>query len=140
MNPLESVKSQVQNIHVAPSWAQAGIIVFLIFLLLVVMARMTRSYLSWYTSGWWVWTGLGFVLAIIIEGFFILSGGTIFTSVLGWKTAPAPVQSVIDTSRERLKNSFGEETPSDKFVIESFSTLSEDQKNNVKAALCSSGE
>ncbi len=135
---LDSIKSQTGNIHFAPGVTQAGIIIFLAFLLLIVMARMTRSYLSWYTSGWWIWTGLGFLLAVVIEGFFVISGSTIFTSILGWESAPKPVQSVIDTSRSKLIDVLGAEDtkPTSETIISGFYELDQESASKVRTSLC----
>ena len=51
----------------------------------------------------------GVVLAIIMEGFFILSGRTIFTEILGMKNVPKPFSTVLNISRQKVVNVLGTE-------------------------------
>jgi uncharacterized integral membrane protein len=137
-NILSNLKGQFGNITFAPNVLQAGVIIVLIFLLILFMARMTRTYLSWYTGYWYVWVGLGFFLAVIVEGFFVVSGSTVFTSILGWKTAPKPIQFVVDTGRSKLINVLGakDSIPTSESVISSFNALEENERINVKNTVC----
>jgi len=51
----------------------------------------------------------GVVLTVIIEGFFILSGRTIFTEILGMKSVPKPFSTVLDIGRNKFVNVLGQE-------------------------------
>ncbi len=142
MDFLQSIKSQVGEVSASSGVIQAAVIVFLVFLLLVVMARMTRSYLSWYTTGWYVWVILGFILAVVVEGFFVVSGSTIFTSVLGWKNAPKPIQQVVDTGRAKLIDVLGakEEVATKDSVLADFDSLDDQSSEELKSAICTPQE
>ncbi|OGM05770.1 hypothetical protein A2125_01115 [Candidatus Woesebacteria bacterium GWB1_43_5] len=138
MDILQSIKSAVGNIDVSPGVIQTGGIVILVFLLLLVMARITRTYLSWYTTGWYVWVILGFLLAVVVEGFLVISGSTIFTSVLGWKNAPKPVQTMVDIGRTKLIDVLGakETIPTKDSVVLDFKTLDSSSLEEVKSEIC----
>lgn len=88
---------------------KAIIVVFFLFLTLLLLAKMSRSYLSWYMSGWFIWLFLGFLLAVLVEGLLLVSGRTIFTEVLSLENAPRPVQEFIDAGRYRLTDVVCEE-------------------------------
>ena len=139
-NFTSAIQSNFGDIDISGSWIKAGIIIGLIFLLLLVMAKMTRGYMSWYTNGWWVWTGLGFLLAVVIEGFFVISGSTIFTSVLSWDKAPKPIQTVLNVGNSRLSEVLGEsdQMMSSSTFVDRYIALDDDQKEQVKSAVCSS--
>ena len=83
----------------------------------------------------------GFLLALIVEGFLILSGRTLLTEVIGWKNAPKPVSTVLDIGRERLvtvlgvteeiPNSAAYETTTYQSVIGDFESLTLEEKEAV---------
>ena len=50
---------------------------------------------------------LGFLLALILEGFLLLGGKTALTSLLGWKNPPKAVSGVLENGREKLINVLG---------------------------------
>ena len=85
-----------QNVIIA-----AGIIL-LIFALVLVMAYMSRSFMSWSLSGAGIGIFVGFLLAIILEGFLLIGGKTVITAALGWKSAPAPILNVLNTGHKQL--------------------------------------
>ena len=138
----ETFKSQVGSLSVSSPLIKAGVIVALIFILLLVMAKITRRYMSWYTNGWWIWVILGFLLAVILDGFFVIGGSTLFTSVLGWKNAPKPIQTVLDGSRQSLSNVLGanKEAPSASSVIGDFELLNSDSASQVRGRICTPEE
>ena len=45
---------------------------------------------------------IGFVLALIMEGFLLISGRTALTALLGWKNAPEPIQNALDAGHTKL--------------------------------------
>lgn len=49
----------------------------------------------------------GFLFALIIEGFFMVGGRTIFTSILGMKNVPKPFSAILDIGRQRLVKVMG---------------------------------
>ena len=59
----------IDGSSVAPNYLQALGIIFFLFLLLLVLAKMVRGYMSWYAMGWYIWVFLGFSLALVIEGY-----------------------------------------------------------------------
>lgn len=123
---------------VAPNLLQAlGIVVF-VFLLLLVIAKMTRGYMSWYTMGWYIWVALGFLLAMAVEGLFIVHGSTVLTEAFGWKNAPKPISTALDIGRERLVNVLGEkdEISTTESVISIYQSLSPDDTEKVRSMIC----
>lgn len=92
-----------------PYW-QAAAIVFLIFVLILTMARFRRHYVDWSLKGGVFGIFFGFLLALILEGFLLIGGKTAITEVLGWKNPPAPIAHVLDAGRNQLINVLGIKT------------------------------
>lgn len=137
----------VRGFFIEPTYWQAFAIVFLIFLLILTLARLRHMYVHWSVSKPAVsFIFYGFLLALIVEGFLILSGRTLFTEVLGWKNAPKPISTVLDIGRNKLVNVLGvtEEVPSSyaqepasyQSVVEDFESLSPDDSQAVKEFIC----
>ncbi len=95
-----------------PELWQAGAIIFLLFLLVLTMAQMRRHFLNWSFKGAWFGIFIGFVLALVLEGFLLLSGRTFLTTILGWKTAPTPLQDALTAGNDKLKEVIGASTSS----------------------------
>lgn len=102
---------KIGNLHFEPTYWQAGAIILLLFLLVFTFARMRYLYVHW-SMGKHAFSMLfwGIILTIIIEGFFMLTGRTIFTEILGFKKVPKPFSTVLDIGRQRLVNVLGEES------------------------------
>jgi len=92
----------------APSYLQAGLIVFLVFLLILTLGMLQHRYMHWTIKGVMPGFSLGFVFALLIEAILIASGSTILVSVLGWKDAPKPLSNVLDAGKTRLVDVLGE--------------------------------
>ncbi|SRR5258708_4009827 len=95
-------KLHIGPVSIAPNIWQAAAIITLIFVLVLVMAYMSRSFMSWSLSGAGIGIIVGFLLALILEGFLIVGGKTVITAALGWKNAPAPIQSVLTEGHQKL--------------------------------------
>jgi len=127
---------------VAPNYLQALGIIFFLFLLLLVLAKMVRGYMSWYAMGWYIWVFLGFSLALVIEGLFIVNGSTILTEVLGWKSAPKPLQVALDKGKDRLEQVLGEsdtaigETQGVNELLKIYESLNSKEKDKVNNLIC----
>jgi hypothetical protein len=89
-----------------PYW-QAAAIVFLLFLLVVMMAQFRRHYVNWSFKGALFGLFFGFLLALILEGFLIIGGRTVLTSIIGWKNPPAPIVAALDAGRAKLVQVLG---------------------------------
>ena len=131
----------------SPSYFQAGAIIFLLFLLVLTFARLRRMLVHWSLGKSGVamlfW---GFLLALILEGFLILGGRTLFTEIVGWKNAPKPILNVLDAGRDKLVDVLGvtdqipistaREDPSVDGVISGFQSLSPDEAEEVRSMIC----
>lgn len=53
----------------------------------------------------------GFLLALVLEGFLIVGGKTALTEFLGWKDAPVPLQTALDSGKKQLIQVLGVEAP-----------------------------
>lgn len=91
----------------APNWIHAGAIVLLIFLTIFMFGRMRHLYVGWSIKGVLPGVFFGFVLALILEAFFILAGRTVVTELLGWKNPPKPISVALDFGRERIGETLG---------------------------------
>lgn len=131
----------------SPSYIQAAAIIFLLFLLVLTFARLRRMLVHWSLGKSGVamlfW---GFLLALILEGFLILGGRTLFTEIVGWKNAPKPILNVLDAGRDKLVDVLGvtdqipistaHEDPTLQGVISDFQSLSSDEAEEVRSTIC----
>lgn len=127
------------------AWQIVAIVVLLFFLVLT-MASVRRHFLEWSVKGAGFGVVLGFILALIIEGFLLIGGRTALTEVLGWKNAPKPIQVAIDQSRERFISVLGvtDEVPSSSAaersnvdqMIQSYQQLDDDDSKAVQDYIC----
>ena len=76
-------------------------------MLLVLLAQFRRHLLGWSMKGAVFGVFIGFLLALVFEGFLIIGGKTALTEVLGWKNPPKPVANLLDIGREKLVNVLG---------------------------------
>ncbi len=100
----------IGTVRFQPELWQAGAIVFLLFLLVLTVAQMRRHYLNWSVRGATFGIFIGFMLALVLEGFLLLSGRTFLTTILGWKTAPMPIQDALSAGNDKLKQVIGVST------------------------------
>src|SRR5581483_7523367 len=90
------------SVTIAPNIWQAAAIIALIFALLLILAYMSRNFLEWSLSGFGIGLLIGFILAIVLEGFLITGGKTVVTGLLSWKAAPPQIQKILDDGHQRL--------------------------------------
>jgi len=137
---------EIGDLYFEPNYIQAFLIVFLLFLLVLTLARVRRLYVGWSLKGSWSMIFIGFFLALILEGFLIIGGRTLFTELLGWKNAPKPIGTALDTGREKLVDVLGvtEEVPmssaqkqidADEFVF-LYQGLEPDEAQEAKRLIC----
>lgn len=91
-----------ENYIISPTYWQAIAIVFLLFVLVLTLAQFRRHMLDWSAKGAIFGVFFGFIFAVILEGFMLISGRSVLTELLGWRNAPKPVQNVLEVGRERL--------------------------------------
>ena len=129
----------VRGLEIEPTYWQAGVILILVFLLIFTFARVRYLYVHWSLGksamAMLFW---GFLLAFIFEGFLILSGRTLFTEVLGWKSAPKPINTLLAISRNKLVDVLGvtEEIPTRQSLVSDYESLSPEEKDDVKNFIC----
>ncbi|QQS38711.1 hypothetical protein IPM62_04990 [Candidatus Woesebacteria bacterium] len=131
-----------------PEYWQAIVILGLVFVLVISAARYRHLYVKWNMKSYLPSVAFGFILAIILEGFMILGGRTLFTEILGWDNAPKPISTALDEGRNKLvkvlgtqaneiPDSVASELPTSQSVIEDFNLLTDDEANEVKTNICS---
>jgi hypothetical protein len=143
---FENLHFEVAGFTFEPNYLQAAAIVGLLFLLILSLARVRRLFVGWSISGWPAWLLMGFLLALILEGFLIIGGRTAITEILGWENAPKPLLSAIDSGREKLvdvlgvteevPSSYADEPPSVESVLQSFESLSASEAASIRTAIC----
>jgi len=142
MDLVNSVGSRISdlasNISVAPTYIQAGAIIFLLFLLVVSLAQFRQHFVKWSMKGGLVGLFFGVLLTLILEGFLLLSGHTAITGVLGWKTAPKPISTALDLGKEKLTNvlGVGTDNPTSNDVITIMQSLPPSEISKIKAIIC----
>ncbi len=92
----------IGKITIAPNIWQAAAIIALVFALILVLAYMSRNFLEWSLSGFGIGLLIGFILAVVLEGFLIIGGKTVVTGLLSWKNAPPQVQNVLNEGHAKL--------------------------------------
>lgn len=129
----------IKGIYIEPRYWMAGAVIFLIFLLLLTLARLRYLYVHWSISKpslamiFW-----GFILAILIEGLLLVFGKTMFTEILGWENAPKPIGTIIDIGRNKFVNVMGatDKKVEYKSVIEDYQSLNAAESEKVREYIC----
>lgn len=138
---------QIGDMVFTPSFLHAAAIVFLVFLLILTLARLRRLYIGWslgksaYAMLFW-----GFMLAVILEGFLLIGGRTILTELLGWENAPKPILTALDAGRNKLVDVLGvnqeipqslaEDEASVERLIGVYQSLPPDEAEEFKNIIC----
>ncbi len=104
---FSGLSSSVSNISLSGNSWRAFAIVGLIFLLVLLLAKVRRHYIDWSFKGALFGIFFGFLLALFLEGFLVIGGRTALTEVMGWKNAPKPLQLVLDSGRSKLVQVLG---------------------------------
>jgi hypothetical protein len=117
---------------------EAFLVILLVFVLVLSFAQFRRHTVNWSLKGIVFGTFFGFMLALIIEGFLIVNGGTILTSILGWKNAPAPISIALDAGRNQLIQVLGvsAQNPTITGVTQVIQSLNPTDINKIKTILC----
>ncbi len=128
------------------TYIQAAIVVGLVFLLILFFAKFRRHAVDWSLKGAVFGVFFGFLLALLIEGFLIIGGKTVLSSVLGWKNAPAPISIALDAGRSKLiqvlgisdeiPTSFAKEDATVNEAIDVLQGLNPSDSKKVKAIYC----
>jgi hypothetical protein len=134
----------IGNMEIAPTYWQAGLIVFLLFILIFTFARLRRLYVGWSLKSFLPAVGLGFLLALVFEGFMILGGKTLLIELMGWENAPKPISTALDEGRTELIKVLGvteEISETDRIfdyreVISSYESLSEEDRQKATEYIC----
>lgn len=125
------------NLYFSKNYLQAGAIIVLIFLLVISLAQFRHHFVKWSIKGGLVGLFFGILLTLILEGFLLVSGHTILTSVFGWKNPPKPFSTALDLGKEKLTNTLGVITePSSKDIISNMQSLNPDEIRKIKAIIC----
>ncbi|MEK7168486.1 MAG: hypothetical protein AAB778_00565 [Patescibacteria group bacterium] len=125
------------NLYFSKNYLQAGAIIVLLFLLVISLAQFRHHFVKWSIKGGLVGLFFGFLLTLILEGFLLVSGHTILTSVFGWKNPPKPFSTALDLGKEKLTNTLGVITePSSKDIISNMQSLNPDEIRKIKAIIC----
>jgi hypothetical protein len=126
-------------------WMAAAIVI-LSFLMILSMAQLRKHSIDWSLKGSVTGIFVGFLLALLIEGFLLVGGKTILTEVLGWKNPPKPLSLALDAGKTKLVQVLGINTqiPSSlakdnvvfKDVIGIIQSLTPTDLKKVKSIIC----
>lgn len=127
-----------------PSYIQAALIVFLIFLLVLTLGSLRHRMNHWQMRGAIPGIMFGFTLALLIEGILLVTGGTIITKTLGWKNAPKPISVALDQGKAKLTDVLGTsseierhtENMSPEEVLQGISQLSPSEFDSIVKLVC----
>jgi len=130
------------------SYVQAGAVVALLFILVLMLAQLRRHLFDWSIKGALFGLFFGFLLALVLEGFLIIGGKTAVTQVLGWKDPPKPLENILEVGRNKLIQILGEEVeikipaaitklnPTLKDGITFFQSLNPSEAQKLKNFIC----
>ena len=118
----KTFKFDVGKLQIEPSYWQAAAIVFLVFLLILTLARLRHMYVGWSLKSFLPSIVFGFILAIIVEGFLIVGGKTLFIDIMGWENAPKPISTLLDIGRTKLVKVLGEKSENEQEEEDFFSS------------------
>ena len=100
------------------------------FVLFIVMAHMSRGFLSWSLSG----AGIGFIAGIVTTvaalGLILYFGGGALKAILTWDKAPKPVKSISNVLGVKTEKISPDTLNSD------YNNLTNEEKNSVKNNIC----
>lgn len=149
MNPAvlgDAIEFNLGGFSFSPSLLQAGAIVILVFLLVLSLAQFRRHMIGWSAKGAIFGIFIGFLLALIFEGFLVIGGRTALTEILGWKNPPKPLANVLDAGREKLVDvlgmkdeitaSYASTNPTSEDAIEILQSLDPTEMKKVKSLIC----
>ncbi len=130
------------------SYIQAGVVVALLFILVLMLAQLRRHFFDWSIKGALFGLFFGFLLALVLEGFLIIGGKTVITQVLGWKDAPKPLANILEVGRDKLIQVLGEQVeiqipdaiaklnPTFKDGVTFFQSLNPSEAQKLKNFIC----
>lgn len=142
----ESFELNFGQFSFSPTMLQAGAIIALVFVFLLLMAQVRRHLLGWSMKGAVFGVFIGFLLALVFEGFLIVGGRTALTELLGWKNPPKPVANILDIGRNKLVDvlgitneipaSFADTKINSDEAIKMLQTLDPTEIKKVKSLIC----
>jgi len=142
----KNVNFSLGKINFSPSYIQAGAILGLIFLLVLVLAQLRAKFVQWSIKGSIFGIFFGFLLALILEGFLIIGGKTAVTELLGWHNAPKPVTVALDKGKEKLVDvlgvadeipqSYASDNPTVEEAVTLLQSLDPSEIKKIKALIC----
>lgn len=142
----QNLNFSLGSVSFSSSYIQAGAVVLLLFLLILMMAQVRRHLVDWSLKGAIFGLFFGFLLALICEGFLIIGGKTALTEVLGWKNAPQPLLGIIDAGRAKLVDVLGvsdqipfssaKENPTVQDTLRVFQSLDPVETKQAKSLIC----
>ncbi len=143
---LSGLNTSVMGFNLSQASWKAFAVVALLFILVLVLAKMRRHYIDYSFKGAVFGIFFGFLLALVLEGFLIIGGRTAITEFLGWKNAPKPLQVAIDSGRSKLvqvlgvtdeiPKSFAQDDPNVEGAVSVLQNLDPSETKKVKALIC----
>jgi len=130
------------GLYFSPTYLQAGLIVVLIFLLILLLGQLRHRMVNWEFRGIIPGIVMGFLLALVLEALLLVSGSTALIKVLGWKNPPKPISNVLDMGKEKFTKVLGSNTKveiknlNSSSVLEDFRKLNSSQANTVRLLIC----
>ena len=142
----QNINFKLGNFSFSPTYLQVGAILFLLFLLILSLAQVRRHFMLWSFKGALFGIFLGFLLALILEGFLIIGGKTAVTELVCLKNVPKPLSTILDLCRDKLITVLGVKTQipsisvnsqtSLEDLIKTFQSLRPDELTRVRKIIC----
>ncbi|MFC1625792.1 hypothetical protein ACFL1Q_02040 [Patescibacteria group bacterium] len=150
MNPADFIQNNfnlsLSDLSTNSNYIKVGIIVALLFLLVMSMAQVRRHFLKWGLKGGVVGIFIGFLLALVLEGFLLVGGKTALTEFLGWKNPPKVLEVALDQGRDQLVQVLGvtdqipqssaKSTPTLNDAIDIMQNLNPSDSKAIRSLIC----
>jgi len=135
---MGNIGNLIIKLYQSTNYLQAGLIILLLFLLVITLASVRKHFVHWSLKGGMVGLFFGFLIALIIEGIFLVNGSSLLTSVFGWKSAPKPISTALDLGKEKLTDVLGISTQENGFdnAISILQTLNPDEIIKIRTIIC----
>ena len=111
-------------------------VVVVAFILFIVLAKMSRNFLSWAFSGAGVGFFFGIVITLVLGVLFLAKGRGVLGSIANWNATPQVIKNALGSTG--LVNVLGAETQkiSSKTVESDFDSLSPQDRNIARDYIC----
>lgn len=134
----QKFSSYFLNLYISSNYIQAIAIAILLFFLVLTLASVRKHFVHWSLKGGIMGLVFGVLLTLIVEGFLLISGHTVLTSLFGWNNPPKPISTALDKGRAKFTSVLGfrTENPSASDIVNLIQLLNPSETRKIKGIIC----